>query len=108
MFLPASPCLLSLQPAIPVFTATLGTLLGQEAAHPRKLAGIGLAVSGAVSMVRGLQVRGSALHELSCLQRPAATKHGAGASARQVLAMQGGYRGRLNQVFFYFKKYEKR
>jgi drug/metabolite transporter (DMT)-like permease len=42
-----------MQPAIPVFTALGGILLGMEPAKPRKLAGIALAVVGAVCMVIG-------------------------------------------------------
>ncbi|RMZ52575.1 hypothetical protein APUTEX25_003718, partial [Auxenochlorella protothecoides] len=42
-----------IQPAIPVFTALLGIALRQEAANPRKLAGIGLSVLGATAMVFG-------------------------------------------------------
>jgi drug/metabolite transporter (DMT)-like permease len=42
-----------MQPTIPVFTVLLGVLLGMEGLSPRKLAGIGLAVLGAVSMVLG-------------------------------------------------------
>ena len=42
-----------IQPTIPVFTVLLGIMLQMESAHFRKLAGIGLAVIGAVSMVFG-------------------------------------------------------
>ncbi|KFM28038.1 hypothetical protein F751_6713 [Auxenochlorella protothecoides] len=45
-----------IQPAIPVFTALLGIALRQEAANPRKLAGIGLSVLGATAMVFGTLV----------------------------------------------------
>ncbi|GAB4820825.1 hypothetical protein N2152v2_007871 [Parachlorella kessleri] len=49
----------SMQPAIPVFTVTLAVCLRMEAAHPQKLLGIGLAVTGAVSIVLGSALRGS-------------------------------------------------
>ena len=42
-----------MQPAIPVFTAALAIATGAEAPSRRKLAGVGLAVGGALCMVVG-------------------------------------------------------
>ncbi len=47
-----------MQPVIPVFTAVLGISLQLEAGNPQKLAGIGMAVGGAICMVRWF-VRGA-------------------------------------------------
>lgn len=51
-WLPSPP-----QPAIPVFTVSLGIWLQMETGNTQKLVGIGLAVVGAVSMVRCLPAR---------------------------------------------------
>ncbi|RMZ56137.1 hypothetical protein APUTEX25_004561, partial [Auxenochlorella protothecoides] len=53
-----------IQPAIPVFTALLGIALRQEAANPRKLAGIWLSVLGATAMVFG------GMAGAACVDRP--------------------------------------